>query len=506
NSCSGPTYKHVCLSPLTDPITIPCGHSFCLQCLADYWDQRQECRCPQCASTFATRPELHINTVLNEVVKKIQKPILSPLTSPNYTDSEYVECDACTGRKSRASKSCLTCMISYCHAHLQPHFEIVAWKDHKLTDPDVNLKEKICAKHHQSLNMFCKTDDMCICMVCVVNEHNGHTMVELEPETEEKQVKGGLSPTSYCLPHYLVAQSKCLSFFPSIHPLANQLYPNYRVTGVCWSQSRPTQGTRQETNCGQGGQFRIANAPNLHVFGLWEETRVPGGNLSFFVLVSAAPDWFLLIVCAVPRPPVPLHTHRFFCLLADFCPLTLDINTTNKHLHLSEGNKKVTRKETEIKYPDHPDRFEWCPQVLCREALTGTRCYWEVECSGCCMRIGVTYEGLGRNECYWQCGLGENEESWCLICSNNSYHSVQHNDVQTEVDTPYSPRLGVYLDWPAGSLSFYSVSHTMTLLHRLNTSFTKPLYPGFWLGMDASITICPLMMHYILDRKALYDR
>uniref|UniRef100_A0A8C4T1E4 Uncharacterized protein n=1 Tax=Erpetoichthys calabaricus TaxID=27687 RepID=A0A8C4T1E4_ERPCA len=451
NSCSGPTYKHVCLSPLTDPITIPCGHSFCLQCLADYWDQRQECRCPQCASTFATRPELHINTVLNEVVKKIQKPILSPLTSPNYTDSEYVECDACTGRKSRASKSCLTCMISYCHAHLQPHFEIVAWKDHKLTDPDVNLKEKICAKHHQSLNMFCKTDDMCICMVCVVNEHNGHTMVELEPETEEKQVKGGLSIRTWALWWFIVISSFYFKF-PQI--LSNQI-------------------------------------------------TVHSTHLS---LVSAAPDWFLLIVCAVPRPPVPLHTHRFFCLLADFCPLTLDINTTNKHLHLSEGNKKVTRKETEIKYPDHPDRFEWCPQVLCREALTGTRCYWEVECSGCCMRIGVTYEGLGRNECYWQCGLGENEESWCLICSNNSYHSVQHNDVQTEVDTPYSPRLGVYLDWPAGSLSFYSVSHTMTLLHRLNTSFTKPLYPGFWLGMDASITICPLMMHYILDRKALYDR
>uniref|UniRef100_A0A8C4T4U9 Tripartite motif-containing protein 16-like n=1 Tax=Erpetoichthys calabaricus TaxID=27687 RepID=A0A8C4T4U9_ERPCA len=386
----------VCLSPLTDPITIPCGHSFCLQCL------------------------------------------------------------------SRASKSCLTCMISYCHAHLQPHFEIVAWKDHKLTDPDVNLKEKICAKHHQSLNMFCKTDDMCICMVCVVNEHNGHTMVELEPETEEKQVKGGL----ISMENEVEEHEKSLTdLICCIEETRRKLMERFR------ERERMEMEKVEEI---------LSNQITVH-----------STHLS---LVSAAPDWFLLIVCAVPRPPVPLHTHRFFCLLADFCPLTLDINTTNKHLHLSEGNKKVTRKETEIKYPDHPDRFEWCPQVLCREALTGTRCYWEVECSGCCMRIGVTYEGLGRNECYWQCGLGENEESWCLICSNNSYHSVQHNDVQTEVDTPYSPRLGVYLDWPAGSLSFYSVSHTMTLLHRLNTSFTKPLYPGFWLGMDASITICPLMM------------
>uniref|UniRef100_A0A8C4T3Q2 Tripartite motif-containing protein 16-like n=1 Tax=Erpetoichthys calabaricus TaxID=27687 RepID=A0A8C4T3Q2_ERPCA len=379
----------VCLSPLTDPITIPCGHSFCLQCLADYWDQRQECRCPQCASTFATRPELHINTVLNEV----------------------------------------------------------------LTDPDVNLKEKICAKHHQSLNMFCKTDDMCICMVCVVNEHNGHTMVELEPETEEKQVKGGL----ISMENEVEEHEKSLTdLICCIEETRRKLMERFR------------ERERMEMEKVEEVMEKLdEEIEELE----WKDTEL---RELMDTKDQISPDWFLLIVCAVPRPPVPLHTHRFFCLLADFCPLTLDINTTNKHLHLSEGNKKVTRKETEIKYPDHPDRFEWCPQVLCREALTGTRCYWEVECSGCCMRIGVTYEGLGRNECYWQCGLGENEESW--------------------FDTPYSPRLGVYLDWPAGSLSFYSVSHTMTLLHRLNTSFTKPLYPGFWLGMDASITICPLMM------------
>uniref|UniRef100_A0A8C4T0L7 B30.2/SPRY domain-containing protein n=1 Tax=Erpetoichthys calabaricus TaxID=27687 RepID=A0A8C4T0L7_ERPCA len=406
----------------------------------------------------------------------LSKPILSPLTSPNYTDSEYVECDACTGRKSRASKSCLTCMISYCHAHLQPHFEIVAWKDHKLTDPDVNLKEKICAKHHQSLNMFCKTDDMCICMVCVVNEHNGHTMVELEPETEEKQVKGGLVEHSS------------------------------KTHGTCTSKSKPSApGSNLHLSFIKAGDSVLAFTSFLSLCAALVVSFLPTACSHMDILLIGTLA-ILLEQTLTYLSEFPLHTHRFFCLLADFCPLTLDINTTNKHLHLSEGNKKVTRKETEIKYPDHPDRFEWCPQVLCREALTGTRCYWEVECSGCCMRIGVTYEGLGRNECYWQCGLGENEESWCLICSNNSYHSVQHNDVQTEVDTPYSPRLGVYLDWPAGSLSFYSVSHTMTLLHRLNTSFTKPLYPGFWLGMDASITICPLMMHYILDRKALYDR
>uniref|UniRef100_A0A8C4TII5 B30.2/SPRY domain-containing protein n=1 Tax=Erpetoichthys calabaricus TaxID=27687 RepID=A0A8C4TII5_ERPCA len=180
----------------------------------------------------------------------------------------------------------------------------------------------------------------------------------------------------------------------------------------------------------------------------------------------------------------------FFSLLSDFCPLTLDINTAHRVLRLSEGNKKVTCERTVTEYPDHPDRFDSSAQVLCREALTGTRCYWEVECSGHFMDIGVAYKGLSRKG-GWECGLGNNDKSWSLLCSHSQY-SVCHNNKETVISAPYSPRIGVYLDWPAGSLSFYSVSHTMTLLHRFNTSFTEPLYPGFSLNPDCSVTISHL--------------
>ncbi|XP_051784115.1 E3 ubiquitin/ISG15 ligase TRIM25-like [Erpetoichthys calabaricus] len=182
----------LCLETLRDPISIPCGHSFCLKCLTNYWDQSQVCSCPQCRRTFTTRPELHINTLLSEVVKKLKKkairrPPPPPPLSHNFAGPGDVECDYCTGKKLKAVKSCLTCTASYCRTHLQPHYEGVAWKDHKLTDPDVNLKEKLCAKHQKSLEIFCKTDEMCICAKCVVTEHNNHKMVELEKEREEKQ-------------------------------------------------------------------------------------------------------------------------------------------------------------------------------------------------------------------------------------------------------------------------------------------------------------------------------
>ncbi|KAG2455186.1 TRI25 ligase, partial [Polypterus senegalus] len=179
----------VCLKTLSDPVSIPCGHSFCMKCFMDCWDQSQECSCPQCRRTFTTRPELHINTVLSETVKKLKKTAIGPPQYLNYAGPGDVECDFCTGKKLRAVNSCLTCLASFCQTHLQPHFEVDTWKDHKLTDPDGKLKEKLCEKHQKCLEIFCTTDEMCICVMCVVSGHEGHKMVTLEMKREEKQVR-----------------------------------------------------------------------------------------------------------------------------------------------------------------------------------------------------------------------------------------------------------------------------------------------------------------------------
>ncbi|KAG2465764.1 E3 ubiquitin/ISG15 ligase TRIM25-like [Polypterus senegalus] len=182
----------VCLDTLNDPVTIPCGDNFCLKCLTDWWDQSQECSCSQCREKFTTRPALRRNNLLNEVIKKLKKTTLIPTPSQNSVSPGDVECDFCTGKKFRAVKSCLTCMASYCQTHLQPHYEVPALKHHKLDDPDGNLKEKLCEKHQKSLEMFCRTDDYCICLMCAVTGHKNHEMAELETEREEKQKQLGV--------------------------------------------------------------------------------------------------------------------------------------------------------------------------------------------------------------------------------------------------------------------------------------------------------------------------
>uniref|UniRef100_A0A8C2BYL8 B30.2/SPRY domain-containing protein n=1 Tax=Cyprinus carpio TaxID=7962 RepID=A0A8C2BYL8_CYPCA len=162
----------------------------------------------------------------------------------------------------------------------------------------------------------------------------------------------------------------------------------------------------------------------------------------------------------------------------DFCDLTLDPNTASTQLILSE-NGEVKYVDEQQPYPDHPDRFKDIPQVLCRESLTG-RHYWEVERTGWA-RVAVAYKTLSRKE-GMICKFGYNYKSWCLFCTINGF-TVWHNNESNNIPapSPSSKRVGVYLDWPAGTLSFYSVSdtHTLTHLHTFNTTFTEPLYAGF---------------------------
>ncbi|XP_048853509.1 NLR family CARD domain-containing protein 3-like isoform X5 [Brienomyrus brachyistius] len=173
------------------------------------------------------------------------------------------------------------------------------------------------------------------------------------------------------------------------------------------------------------------------------------------------------------------------------CQLTLDPNTANREVSLSGGNRKVTGG-AEQPYPDHPERFDSWSQVLCRESLTG-RCYWEAEWDGDAACIGVTYKGIGRKGGS-DCGLGYNDKSWMLICSPHR-HSVCHNNKQTLIPIePSGPRrVGVYLDWGAGALSFYRVSSDgLTPLHRFTSSFTESLYPGFGVYPNPPVSLCML--------------
>ncbi|XP_025758663.1 NACHT, LRR and PYD domains-containing protein 12 isoform X3 [Oreochromis niloticus] len=172
------------------------------------------------------------------------------------------------------------------------------------------------------------------------------------------------------------------------------------------------------------------------------------------------------------------------------CQLTIDTKTVNRNLKLSDNNRKVTHVEEVQSYPDHPDRFDGWPQLLCKDGLSG-RCYWEVEWRGN-VEISVSYKGIRGRRGGIVSVFGFNYQSWSLSCSEDGCQFVRHNKIKTPISSSsVSNRVAVYVDCPAETLSFYRVSSdTLIHLHTFNTTFTETLYPGFTVFPGSSVSLC----------------
>ncbi|XP_029609542.1 tripartite motif-containing protein 16-like isoform X2 [Salmo trutta] len=546
----------ICLDLLKEPVTINCGHSYCSNCIEDCWDKddpKGVYNCPQCRQTFSPRPALMKNSLLAMVVGNMKKIGLQP-TPPAmcFAGPGDVECDFCNGRKQKALKSCLVCLASYCETHLQPHYNIAPLMKHKLIKATTQLQDNICSHHDKLLEIFCRTDQQCICYLCTMDEHKGHDTVSITAEKMEKQKQIGLSQqkvkqrvqerekelkevqkaveslsrsaqaaveeserifTEFIdsverrrteMKELIIAQEyTAVSQAEGLMERLEQEIAELKMRGVELEKLAHTEdhihflevatlrdhpsviakGTRYS------GSYQSLASPSVftdlptiavHPLPYFEDVSEAVSNLREKLEGILKREWCRIStrvnLVDVLHPPEPKTRADF---LQYSCRLTLDPHTLYRQLFLSELNRKVKLKRKGYSYPSRPDRFTQLCQVLCREGLSG-RCYWEVEWSGWKIYAGVSYKDISRSGPVDDCQFGHNDKSWSLECCSNGYF-FRHNNVKTEVARPQSSRVGVYLDHQAGTLSFYSVSDKMTLLHRVQTKFTQPLYPGFWL-------------------------
>ncbi|XP_040007414.1 finTRIM family, member 82 [Xiphias gladius] len=558
----------LCLNLLGDPVAIPCGHSFCMDCISGYWNEADYTGiyiCPQCKITFTQRPVLRPNATLSMVAEKIKKSGLNlnvNMSQGNiYAGPSDVPCDFCTGKKLKAVKSCLNCLASYCEKHLKPHYESATFKRHKLVDVLGNLDRKICPQHQKSLELFCRTDQMCICAICTVSEHRGHDIVSAEAERGEKQKLLGVSQAEI--------RQKCQERVKELEELKTAVdsLKNSAQRAMVESQKmfedmiRSIERLRSEVTkligINEKAAFNQAEAlierleqeidelkkkesglkqlysteDHIHFLQNFNYLCTPTDD-GFIPRVTVNPDFSFgavrkavaeikerleeygreeLLKISKSVNEVPVYTTESRTLdrrsrgkemtvdntpspeprsRADFvkyfCHMKFDPSTAYKELFISENGRKVIRTRDLQPYGDNPERFDSFAQVLCREALSGGRFYWEIEWSGE-FSIGVAYKSISRKGKGSLCLLGYNDKSWSLLCSDSGY-SAWHNRVDKAVNGPHSPRIGVYLDHTAGVLAFYSIGSTRTLLYRFETKFVEPLYPGF--GVGTSVKIC----------------
>ncbi|XP_034055117.1 tripartite motif-containing protein 16-like [Gymnodraco acuticeps] len=539
----------ICLDLLKDPVSTTCGHSYCMECIKGFWDGEDEKKihsCPQCRQSFTPRPVLLKNTMLAALVEELKKT--GPPAAPAdlcYAGAGDVACDVCTGRKLRACKSCLVCLISYCEKHLQPHYESPAFEKHKLVEPSKKLQENICSRHDEVKKLFCRTDQQSICYICSVDEHKGHDTVSAAAERTERQrelegsrlniqqrIQDGEKEVKLLQQEVEAVNGSADKAVEDSEKTFTELIHLMEKRSSDVKQQLRSQQEREVSRVRElqekleqeiselkrrDAELKLLSHTEDHNQFLLSYPSLPALSeathsssiyirpLSYFedvtVALSAVRDklqdvlregWTnvsstevdVLLSAAEPTTRAEFLTYSQ--------EVTLDPNTAHKRLVLSEGSRKATNMKQQQSYSSHPDRFTYYYQVLSRESLSG-RCYWEVERSGRGVDVAVAYKNISRAGSGTECVFGFNDKSWSLVCGQNSY-SFRYNSIFTTVSGPLSSRVGVYLDHRAGVLSFYSVSETMTLLHRVQTTFTQPLHAGVRLcyGHGATAEFCKL--------------
>uniref|UniRef100_A0A8C4H3D7 Tripartite motif-containing protein 16 n=1 Tax=Dicentrarchus labrax TaxID=13489 RepID=A0A8C4H3D7_DICLA len=445
----------ICLDLLKDPVTTPCGHSYCMNCIKSYWDGEDEKKihsCPQCRQTFTPRPVLVKSTMLAVLVEELKKTGLQAAPADLcYAGPEDVACHDTVSAAAERTERQRELEVSRQNIQqriqdrekdvkeLQREVEAI----NRSADKAVEDSEKIFT---QLIRLMEKRSSDVKQQVRSQQETEVSRVKELQEKleqeiTELKRKDAEMKKLSHTEDH-----TQFLHNYPSLSALSESTSSiNIRPLRYFEDVTAAVSELRDK---------------------LQDVLRDKWTNVSLTVTE---------VDVLLPQPEPKTRAE----LLKYSRELTLDPNTASTWLLLSEGNRKVTKMSEQQSYSSHPDRFTGCVQVLSRESLTG-RCYWEVERRGGGVGVAVAYKNISRAGRFNECAFGNNNKSWSLYCVNNSYN-FRYNNVTTLVSGPQSSRVGVYLDHSAGILSFYSVSETMTLLHRVQTTFTQPLYAGLYL-------------------------
>ncbi|KAF4096273.1 E3 ubiquitin-protein ligase TRIM39-like [Onychostoma macrolepis] len=508
-SSSGPLNEElqcsICLDVFTDPVTTPCGHNYCRTCLNKCWTNTLTCFCPLCKESFSRRPDLKVNTTLREVVQHFKEKL--SLGRPE------VFCDICDEIKQKAVKSCLTCPSSYCETHLEPHHRVQRLKKHKLINAVENLEDYICQKHERPLELFCRDDQTSVCLSCTEGDHRTHNTVPIEEESQEK--KNQLVQTQTDVQQMIQNRMK------KIQEIQHSVEERKRNTEKEKSASvelftdliRCIERCQSELLKMEEQQKASEKQAEDLIKELQQEITDLKKRNTELEQLSHTDDHLRLLqmfssLCSRPHTKnwteisidsdVNVYSMNkaliqlqktldeslnkaaqtgFKCLQKFAVDVTLNPDSANRYLILSDDGKQVSHGDIEQDVPENPKRFDVCSCVLAKQGFSSGRFYYEVQVKG---KTGWSL-GLARESVYRKGTITYTPMNgfWILILRNeNQYKACESPSVSLSLRGK-PEKVGLFVDYEEGLVSFYDVGSSSHICSFTGQTFTDKLYPYF---------------------------
>ncbi|XP_075422403.1 E3 ubiquitin/ISG15 ligase TRIM25-like [Ascaphus truei] len=504
----------ICLSIYTQPVMLRCGHNFCQGCIGSVWDSQEGSgvyTCPECRKRFQERPALQRNLTLCNIVERF-------LSTQPEQEEAVIFCTYCDSSVP-AAKTCLLCEVSLCDQHLKKHNKS---EEHVLTEPTTSLENKNCSIHKEPLKYYCSEDAACVCVsCCVFGEHRGHQVEPLNEASEKKKVK---------LRNVL---EKLTSERQGTEKRAQSLQEQKRemqekAAGVTYrviALFRDIRGQLEVLEKRVLSEItRQEEQVSLRVSNLIQQLEMRKNELSREML-------HIEELCNIPDPLTVLHGHESDNV--DFCddeegdnedrkngdkkvPAFVDLNDVlisvtiqrladivtdlkaKRGFYVQEAsdilldvntvanNVSVSRERKHLR-PNTAERSKHC-QVLSTRSFSSGRHYWEVETSELgSWRVGISYPSIEREGRHsW---IGCNKKSWCLCMYNNKHSAIHDMNGEHIYSESSVQRLGIYLDYEAGRLSFYQLCDPIRHLHTFTATFTEPLHAAFYVDLNGWVRI-----------------
>ncbi|XP_062397630.1 E3 ubiquitin-protein ligase TRIM39-like [Sardina pilchardus] len=519
----------VCQGILSDPTTIPCGHNFCIKCIERCWDMEVYSgtyTCPLCKNTLSRRPTLSRNTTLDSMVQNfLRLRTLLPKEDSMKTQRDIADMKERLKKQTREREEHLeklrAAMVSLeqsAEAAVQDGEGIFNELLRTLEGKRARHQEHIRERKKALLSRAEKEEKQLIAQISIMRRKD----MELDGLVAPVQNNGQFLQKWQEINNTLQQAKQPTVVINNRHffPFVKTDLKDLRDTVVNkWDEA--LESIHQQVNdvqILQAPQIKPRNKPDLgvkkHVI-VNKSLDVPENDH----MKDQGPTIPKREPPVITPKPAPIRRSQTFMekpttymslfsgkpadssvtrrdLLKHACFLSLDPETCNPLLQLSDVNRKAMWVDRRQRRPSLPKTFDHWEQVLCVEGLVGGLCYWEVEWRGKGVFIGVALEGLCRKGKGLECGLGRNASSWSLHCTDRQY-TAWHNDIEHEITTKsFSPRIGVFLDQLDGTLTFYSISNTVTELYMFKAQNLRGLlFPGFGVGRESSVKLCMLEKH-----------